>query len=549
MTSRPILAIGPFRLDPADRLLWRDGRPVPLPPKAVETLLVLVDRPGRLVTKEDLLRAVWPDTFVEENNLAQHISTLRRVLGEALPEGPVIETVPRRGYRFVAPVGHADSEIDEPAVPSGQPAVTPPTSEAYPLVLDRPSTFPRPLLVAAGVLLVLVVAMAGQAWQRSRSVGTAGGRTGTPAPAGLTRVAVLPFTNLGSPDDTYVAAGMTEEITVRLAGLSRLAVPPNATIANYDRGGKTLQRVAADLGVDYIVEGTAVWEQAARTARVRITPRLIRASDETTVWTHVYEAALPDISASQADIAFQIAGALRVAVDASDRARVDRRHTADNDAYLSYLRGLVAMQQGPWDTANLESARVALEAAVARDPSFALAWSLLSRVYQNQYAVGVARHPATRRAAYHAVRTAIELEPGLPEARLAMASLLAGEGDTVGATRELELAAVGMPNSPERWRLIALMDAARGRWAESRRSLERAFEVDPLSTAEPFAIHYLLQRQYPEARRFIDLAVTANHSGVMVPFAWERFSHTGEVAAARPVLERALAARTPAVTR
>ena len=104
MTPRPILAIGPFRLDPVDRLLSRDGRPVSLTPKAIDTLLVLVERRGRLVAKEELLRAVWPDAFVEENNLAQHISTLRRVLGEGLPVGPVIETVPRRGYRFVGPV-------------------------------------------------------------------------------------------------------------------------------------------------------------------------------------------------------------------------------------------------------------------------------------------------------------------------------------------------------------------------------------------------------------------------------------------------------------
>ena len=104
MRSRRLLAIGPFRLDPADRLLSRDGQPVALTPKALETLVVLVERHGTLVTKEELFQRVWPDAFVEENNLAQHISTLRRVLGEGLPDNPVIETVPRRGYRFVGPV-------------------------------------------------------------------------------------------------------------------------------------------------------------------------------------------------------------------------------------------------------------------------------------------------------------------------------------------------------------------------------------------------------------------------------------------------------------
>jgi DNA-binding winged helix-turn-helix (wHTH) protein len=220
MTSRPCLALGPFRLDPADRLLSRDGRPVPLSPKAIDTLLVLVERRGRLVSKDDLLREVWPDTFVEENNLAQHISTLRRVLGEGL-QGPVIETVPRRGYRFVGPVAELNEE-DVASAPAGSGPGAPVSPGDWPVT---PEPAPRPrrpaalwgLALLAPVLLVLLAA-----WR----LGTppAAPAVGRPSSASPMRVAVLPFANLGTPDENYFAAGMTEEITSRLAGLGRVAV-------------------------------------------------------------------------------------------------------------------------------------------------------------------------------------------------------------------------------------------------------------------------------------------------------------------------------------
>lgn len=538
MTSRPVFAIGAFRLDTGERLLSRDGRPVPLPPKAIETLLALVERPGRLVTKDELLQAVWPDTFVEENNLAQHISTLRRVFAEGLPDSPVIETVPRRGYRFVGPVAEVPMAAGEPVPvppPTDQPSTLHPAPEP-----DRPS-MPWRLALAVGLPLCLLVVAAGL----SRRAPVDAGPTSVvhPGPARPTRLAVLPFANLGAPDESYFAAGMTEEITRRLAGLSGVSVPSSATIAAYRPSGRSPRDVASDLGVDYLVTGTSSWEPSSTPPRVRIAPTLVRASDGATIWTQAYDAALPDVSTIQAEIAFQIAGALRVAVDAADRARIDKRHTSNDDAYLAYLQGLAAMQQGPWDTANLASARASLERAVTRDPGFALAWSLLASVLSNQYNTGAARVPETRRDAYRAVRTALELEPGLPEGRLAMAQLLVAEGHSEAARRELNLAGVGLPRSPARWRLLGILEQNLGRWRASREALEAAFEVDPLSVSEELTVHHLLMRDYAEARRFLELALTTNRSGVAVPAAWERFSASGDLAAARALLERALAAR------
>jgi TolB-like protein/Tfp pilus assembly protein PilF len=407
------------------------------------------------------------------------------------------------------------------------------------------------LAVVAPLMLVILVLLAG--W-RQRTPPPAVTLAAAPEARGagsadLMRIAVLPFTSLGAPDDYYLAAGMTEEITSRLAGLSRVAVSSSTTVTGYDRTGKSLQKVGADLGVDYVVEGTAQWDRTAQAPRVRITPKLIRVADDTTIWSQSYDAALPGVNAIQAEIAFQIAGALRVAIEASERARLERRPTLDTEAYLAYLRGVAAVQLGPWDTANLSAARTNLEDAVRRDPRFALAWSWLARVYLTQYSAGASRTPETRRAAHRAARTAVELAPGLPEARLARAQLLAAERDSDGARRELDLAGVGLPNSPDRWRLLGLIEQAHGRWAESQAALEHAFDLDPLSTAEVLGIHYLHLRDYSNARRFIDLAMTANRSGATVPAAWERFSVAGDVAGARHVLETALAARSPADAR
>ena len=390
MVSPRLYVFGRFRLDSVDKVLLHDDRPIPLTPKAIDTLLVLVARHGHLVTKEELLQLVWPDAFVEENNLAQNISTLRRVLGDGTGGERFIETVPKRGYRFVAavtepPIDH-HAGVDVPPELLLPPAAVP----AAPSTVTGRSGRRAPMWVAiavAGLALIVVgVALTGD---RRANVGAAppvvSAERSTPA---LTRIAVLPFVNLGAATDAYFVAGMTEEITSRLAGLRGVAVPSSTTLSEYDRRGKSLSRIGADLRADYIVEGGVRWAQMGDATRVRLTPKLIRVADDMTVWTHSYEASISDLFKVQAEIAYQIAGALQVAVDARERRAVEARPTTDTEAYLGYLRGVASFQQGPFDTANLAQARAELEDAVARDPAFALAWSWLARVCALQYRTG-----------------------------------------------------------------------------------------------------------------------------------------------------------------
>ena len=536
MSPRAVYTFASFRLDVEERGLFQHGRRVALTPKAFDTLLVLVERHGRLVTKDELFKAVWPDAFVEENNLAQHISALRRVLA-ADPQAPVIETVPKRGYRFAGDVVVSDvrTEAAPPSVPVETLLPEAPRTPAEPAAGPRAWTgwgWPVGFAVLVGIALVAL----------ARQVSLPEGRDEA---AGVTRIAVLPFSNLGAAGDDTFVAGLTEEIASRLGGLQQLAVRSSTTIAGYDRTGKTAREIGADLGVRYFVEGSVRWATDVGGARVRVTPRLVRASDDTTVWTHPYDAPLVDLLGVQTDIAHQITSALQVAIDARERRALSARPTEDTEAYMAYLNGLAFAQQGWSDTASTAQARAWMEKAVARDPRFALAWSLLARILARQYTSGASRSPEVRISADRAAKTALALAPDLPDAHLAMAEILIRDRDYDNAEQQLELVRTALPQSSDAWRMTGVIMERGGRWRDGRTAYLRAFDLDPASLADTLAQHYLHMRQYDEARRYAGLARAANRSGAIVPEAWARFSEGGDIAGARSVLEAALAARTP----
>lgn len=551
LPARQSYRFGPFRLDAGERLLYQDGQPVPLTPRAIDTLMALVERRGRLVTKEELLREVWHDAFVEENNLAQHISMLRRVLARG-GEGTFIETVPKRGYRFAAPV---TEESDESPITAASP-IPPPAAVVEPTpTADVPgrrtgNTW-RWALAMIPLIIVGWFAWTGVGGPAGAPAVTGSGAQASVPDSGLTRIAVLPFVNLGVDDDAYLAAGITEEITSRLASARRLGVVSSTSAREYDRRGKTLRQIAADLGVAYVVEGS-VQARADDGGRLRVIPKLIRADDDTTQWAHQYDAARDTILHVQTDIAQQITGALHVAVNGntSDAGAAAGSATADPEAYLAYLRGMTAYQQSSSDTSLMARARRELEDAVRRDPAFAPAWNWLAQVYARQYNVGADRSPAMRAAAFDAARRAVALAPDLADAHLAHArALLSVDRDYDAALRELEAARTVAPNAPEVLRMGAFIQQRRGQWSAALALLMRAFDVDPVGTSDHLAIHYLHLREFEPSRRFIELANSANRVAAAVPEAWGIFSDTGDVASARVVLERALARSSEADAR
>jgi DNA-binding winged helix-turn-helix (wHTH) protein/TolB-like protein/Tfp pilus assembly protein PilF len=531
---------GPFRLDPRERLLYCHGQPVPLTPKALETLGVLVQRHGRLVTKDDLLREVWPDVVVEENNLAQHISMLRRTLAQAGGDGSFIETVPKRGYRFVAPV------VEESAPRAAAPPAIEPLAGADPST--RPATGdPReasrwtPWLIAGCVLAVL--AATGVVWySRAAESGSSSSADTTAGGSTIRRLAVLPFVNLGPADGRYLADGTVEELTTRLAALHELGVISTTSTREYDRRGKTVRRIGADLGATYIIEGS-VRRGGDDGGLVRIIPRVIRVADDVTVWTHQYDVKLSEVESAHADMTRRIGDALQT--EAATAGWITGvRPFADSEAYLAYLRGISAFQQSQSDTSLQALARRELEFAVARDPQAALAWSWLAKVYSAQYDAGAARTPEVREAAHHAARAAIALAPDLPEARLALARMFMEEYQYDAAVRELELARRARP-TVEGVRIEAWLRQQRGEWSQSLSLYMKGFEQDPATISDLIGVQYLHWRDYPNAARYLAIARAANRSAATVPEAWLRFSDGGDIAAARETLEPAMALKSP----
>ena len=322
---------GPFRLDTRERLLYCQGQPVPLTPKAAGTLIVLVTRHGRLVTKDDILREVWPDVVVEENNLAQHISMLRRTLALNVGDVPLIETVPKRGYRFVAPVIE-DGAPSAVAAPAGVPLAAP-VPAAAPFFTSDPPPASRHAGRLWAVSAVAIVVSIGLGWFLGLGRPDPVSRSAPPSPGPRQRVAVLPFVHLGPAQTEYLADGTVEELTSRLATIGGLGVISTTSTREYDRTGKTIRRIGADLGASYIIEGSVRRDDAG--GDVRIIPRMIRVADDVTVWTQQYQVTLSGIERAHADMARRIGEALHA--DAGGDGAGTRGETVRRPAGVSRL--------------------------------------------------------------------------------------------------------------------------------------------------------------------------------------------------------------------
>ncbi len=301
---------GPFALDPASRRLSRGTADVPLTPKAFEILALLVRERRRALTKQELFDAVWPDTAVIENTLTQRIKEIREALGDRAQEPAYIRTIPRVGFQFVADVVEAQAETVAASLAPATP--TPPLVQELPaLPADGPATLlpmgatPRPTRWRLGLVAAALVGAAGLA---ALVYGTRGVGPETDAVAGNRRVmlAILPFENLsGDPEQGYISDGLTEEMIAELGRLdpARLGVIARTSVMTYRSTAKSVAEIARELGVDFVLEGSVRREAD----RVRIVAQLIRASDQTHVWTEGYDRDVRSILPLQGEVARAIA--------------------------------------------------------------------------------------------------------------------------------------------------------------------------------------------------------------------------------------------------
>src|SRR5437763_160421 len=355
-STQVLYEFGQFRLDPSEGLLVEGMQKIPLTPKAYQTLLVLVENRGWTLGKDELLQKVWPDAFVEEATLAQNIFTLRKHLRDDRETALYIETVPKRGYRFVAEVRQV-----QPAEASVQ----------------RQPRFARHTLVYAVVLAaVLAVVLGGWYWTRRKATSEDPPLAMQPKPRTL---AVLPFRGLSDDAaETSWGIGMTDAIITRLTSLQNLAVRPTGSILKYTRSSVDPAQAAQELGVDSVLDGT--YQRAGD--RIRITVQLIE-RNQATRWAEHYDLKSKDLLNFQDEVAQKVVDGLRVEVSGTERDLLTSPSTNSAEAYDLYLQGRVYMNEYFIRT-QLESLRrgqEALHRALERDPSFADAHAFLAMLY------------------------------------------------------------------------------------------------------------------------------------------------------------------------
>ena len=375
--AQHLYEFGPFRLDTVEKVLLRDGEPVPLTPKAFETLVALVERSGHLVKKDELMKVVWADAFVEESNLTNNVYALRKMLGQSENGRSYIETVPKRGYRFTAPVKQSPAEALVVEKRTLTRMVTKETvadddssqkrligaGEALVIEQSRIHTQWRWLLVA---LLTVSAGIAGFLIYRSFTAD--GSFTATPCPQ-IESIAVLPFKNeSGTPDVEYLSDGVTETLINSLSQLSNLSVKARSSVFRYKDKAVEPQAVAAELSVQAILTGRVV----QRGDDLTLYLSLIDGRNGNQLWGQRYDRKLTDLVAVQNEIAHDVSQKLRARLSAGDEQKLKKEYTSNAEAYQLYLRG---RYHGLRRTLpEREKAISYFQQAIALDPCYALAY-------------------------------------------------------------------------------------------------------------------------------------------------------------------------------
>jgi eukaryotic-like serine/threonine-protein kinase len=412
-----------------------------------------------------------------------------------------------------------------------------------PLVM-RPGR--RAWLVAGAVLGLLVIVATLHPWRKS--VGS------VPVAPGPTRIAVLPFENLGPPETDYFAEGMSDEVRGKLAGLPGLAVVASTTSAQYRKTTKPIEQVARELDARYLVVGKVRWESPTGTGRLQVIPELVEveaSGAETERWRQPFEATLADVFQVQAEIAEKVARSLDVTLSAGQQRALTYKPTQNVAAYDAFLKG--EMAYGRFDDGVADSDRTAAshyEQAVTMDPSFALAWARLSRARSSLYVHSVPT-PAAAEAARAAAERAIALAPARPEGYEAKAMYHSYvEEEPTRALPEIERAAHLAPRDLEVVRRLAQIEGDLGRWPDSLLHFQEAREIDPRSTlvADDLADTLVWLRHYPEAEAEADRALALDPGDVWAERNRIEVSlGQGDLAGARRALQAASTRVKPAV--
>lgn len=508
--DKPSYQFGAFHLNSAGRELLRGKERLELPPRVFDTLVLLVEEKGKLVEKDRLMSAVWPDTVVEENNLSQAVYLLRKILHDGENGTRYIETVPKRGYRFVARVqqveNHAESSSERPS------QVEPAKGNSGNNGLSQ-SPFPalrksRWLVWCTagliGTLVALLVVQVGRWRDRQKNQSDS---------EPIRSVAVLPLQNLSNdPEEEYFADGMTDELITELAQVRQLKVVSKTSIMQYKGVRRPLTQIGRELGVDAVVEGSIMRSGN----RVRITAQLIRTATDHHIWAKAYEGDLKNVLSLQALVAEAITDEVKLGLTPAERSRLRASRPVDPEAYEAYLRGRYFWNRR--DVGGFQKAIEYFNQAIKKDPNFALAYSGLADC--NTLLALDTLEPGLMAQAKAAALKAIDLDDRLAEAHTSLAAVkIFLDWDWSGSELEFKRALDLNPNyAPAHHWYGNILLGPQGRHEEAIAELNRARELDPLSLIinTDLGYAYYLARQYDSALAQYQKVLAMDHSFVPV---------------------------------
>jgi TolB-like protein/DNA-binding winged helix-turn-helix (wHTH) protein/Tfp pilus assembly protein PilF len=476
------LRFGTFELDVEGRELRKSGAPVKLQSQQIQLLTLLAERAGEVVSREEIRRVLWDDnTFVDfDQSINFCVNKVRDALGDD-PQSPrYIETVPRKGYRFIAPVT-APSPSAEPEPP--------PAAAQPPLAANAaPKLAPNRRWWLFGIAAVAIAAIALVAL-------TFVSRHQATKP--IESLAVLPLDNLSrDPSQDYFADGMTDDLITDLAKISALRVISRTSIMQYKGTKKSVPQIARELNVDAVLEGTVTRDKD----RVRITAQLIRAEPEKHLWAEKYEANLSEILTVQDNVAKTVAHEIQVKVTPAEQARLSSPRAVDPEAYDSYLRGRY-LYEHPTEE-NLRKSRDYLERSIAKDPGYALAWAGLADTFNMSANYGLVPSREGRPRARAAAEKALQLDGSLAGPLVSLANVKRNlEWDWDGSERLFKQAIEFNPNDGGAHHGYAILLAELGRTQEAVAEERRARDADPLSPVFGANVVWklYLAHQYDEA--------------------------------------------------
>ena len=477
-----------FRLDPGQRLLLHEGRPVSLTPKAFELLIILLENSGRLLTKDELMRRLWPDSFVEEANLTVNVSALRKALGDGPDGQQLIETVPKHGYRFCAVVTEVPKE-SEPARRAKVAVLQPVGGTAGTVAVSAIESTPRPStsrsrrIGLALLILAIAIAVPGYFAYRQRFARRQPVET-------RRRLAVLPFQNLrNDPDSDFLGYSLADAVITKLGYVQALRVRPSYAIAKYRNQTIEIPKVASELNVDTLLMGNFIRDGDD----LRITTQLVDAATDNILWKRAFDLKYDKLLTIHDNVAQEIIKGLELNLSPSEAERLRPEKPIDPLAYEYYLRGVDLYARDLFPVAVKM-----LEKSAEIEPNYPLTWAYLGRSYNASasFEFGGREHYRKAQAAFE---KALALQPSLIDARVYLANFFT---DTGRAEQAVPLLREALKTNPDRaevhWELGYAYRFG-GMLKESLAECGRARELDPLVKLNNSALNaYLYLGRYDE---------------------------------------------------